>query len=62
IIRKEKVYCSPLNFEIHLWAKAQRFLSKARPKHFVLKNVEVGNYEDWIKYSDHVPIIIDFED
>jgi exodeoxyribonuclease III len=26
-----------------------------------LKNVEVGTYEKWTKYSDHKPIIIDFD-
>jgi Exonuclease III len=26
-----------------------------------LKNVEVGTYEAWTKYSDHKPLIVDFE-
>lgn len=26
-----------------------------------LKSVEVGDYDFWIKYSDHVPVIITFE-
>lgn len=26
-----------------------------------LKNVEVGNYKDWSSYSDHKPLIVDFE-
>lgn len=26
-----------------------------------LKNVEVGTYETWTKYSDHKPLIVDFE-
>ena len=26
-----------------------------------LKSVEVGNYNDWIQYSDHVPLIVDFD-
>lgn len=26
-----------------------------------LQNIEIGKYNDWIEYSDHVPIIIDFE-
>jgi exonuclease III len=26
-----------------------------------LKSHEIGNYNEWIKYSDHMPIIIDFE-
>lgn len=26
-----------------------------------LKSVEVGNYDDWIQYSDHVPLIVDFD-
>ncbi|MBK7627459.1 MAG: endonuclease/exonuclease/phosphatase family protein [Bacteroidales bacterium] len=25
-----------------------------------VQNVEIGNYKDWIAYSDHVPVIIDF--
>ena len=29
---------------------------------FKIQNIEVGNYSDWIKYSDHVPLIIDIED
>ncbi len=27
-----------------------------------LKDVKIGTYEKWMKYSDHKPIIIDFED
>ena len=27
-----------------------------------LRNVEVGEFKDWIKYSDHMPVIVDFED
>ncbi len=34
---------------------SQDFLNK-------LRNVEVGEFKDWIKYSDHMPIIVDFED
>ena len=26
-----------------------------------LKNIEVGTYDDWVAYSDHVPVIIDFD-
>ncbi|MEO7049872.1 MAG: hypothetical protein ABI091_31500, partial [Ferruginibacter sp.] len=26
-----------------------------------LKSVEVGGYDTWIKYSDHVPLIVTFE-
>ena len=26
-----------------------------------LKNFNIGNYKDWIKYSDHVPLIASFE-
>jgi exonuclease III len=26
-----------------------------------LKNVEIGTYEKWIKYSDHKPVIVEFE-
>lgn len=26
-----------------------------------MKNIEIGKYEDWIKYSDHTPLIIYFE-
>ena len=26
-----------------------------------VKNLEVGKYEDWIKHSDHSPLIVDFE-
>lgn len=26
-----------------------------------LKNVEIGLYEKWIKYSDHKPVIVEFE-
>ena len=26
-----------------------------------VKNLEIGTYEDWIKYSDHSPLIVDFE-
>jgi len=26
-----------------------------------LKTIEVGNYSDWIQYSDHVPLIVDFD-
>ena len=26
-----------------------------------VKNLEVGKYEDWIKHSDHLPLIVDFE-
>jgi exodeoxyribonuclease-3 len=26
-----------------------------------INKIEVGKYDDWISYSDHVPIIIDFE-
>ena len=33
------------------------FLSK--PLIDRLKNVEIGEYGDWMKYSDHVPLIID---
>jgi len=33
------------------------FLSK--PLIDRLKNVEIGEYDDWMKYSDHVPLIID---
>ena len=29
---------------------------------FKIQNIEVGNYSDWIKYSDHMPLIIDIED
>lgn len=25
------------------------------------KNIEIGSYENWIEYSDHAPLIIDFE-
>jgi exonuclease III len=25
------------------------------------KNIEIGTYENWIAYSDHTPLIIDFE-
>ena len=25
-----------------------------------LKKIEIGKYDDWMKYSDHVPMIIDF--
>jgi len=31
------------------------------PKTIDLVNVKIGAYEDWIDYSDHVPIIIDIE-
>lgn len=27
-----------------------------------IENVEVGNYDDWIKHSDHVPIIVTLKD
>lgn len=32
------------------------------PKHLArrLKRVEIPKYHDWIKFSDHVPLIIDF--
>jgi len=26
-----------------------------------IKSMEVGNYDDWIAYSDHTPLIIDFD-
>jgi len=26
-----------------------------------VKQIEVGTYDDWIKYSDHLPLIVDFE-
>ena len=26
-----------------------------------LKSVEVGDYDFWIKYSDHVPVIVTFD-
>lgn len=26
-----------------------------------VKSVEVGNYNDWIQYSDHVPLILEFD-
>lgn len=26
-----------------------------------LKSVEIGTYKDWIKYSDHLPLIVEFE-
>jgi len=26
-----------------------------------LNNVEVGTYEDWTKFSDHVPLIVTFD-
>jgi len=26
-----------------------------------MRSVEVGNFDDWIAYSDHVPLIVDFE-
>ena len=26
-----------------------------------VKNLEVGTYDDWIKHSDHLPLIVDFE-
>ena len=29
---------------------------------FKIKNIEVGDYSDWIKHSDHMPLIIDIED
>jgi exodeoxyribonuclease-3 len=29
---------------------------------FDLQNVEIGTYSDWIKISDHTPIIISFND
>ncbi len=35
------------------------FVSKNMVKK--LKKVEVGEYENWIKMSDHMPLIIDFE-
>ena len=27
-----------------------------------LKNVAIGNHENWIKYSDHAPLIVTFDD
>jgi len=29
---------------------------------FKIKNIEVGDYSDWINHSDHMPLIIDIED
>jgi exonuclease III len=26
-----------------------------------IKSVEIGKYHDWIKYSDHVPMIINLD-
>jgi hypothetical protein len=26
-----------------------------------LKSVEIGTYDFWIKYSDHVPVIVNFD-
>ena len=26
-----------------------------------VKNLEIGTYEEWIKHSDHSPMIVDFE-
>jgi len=26
-----------------------------------ISKVEVGSYEDWIKYSDHCPLIVDID-
>ena len=26
-----------------------------------IKSVEIGGYSDWVKYSDHSPLIVDFE-
>lgn len=31
-------------------------------KEFKLKNVEIGDYADWVKKSDHMPLMITFED
>ena len=31
-------------------------------KHFELENVEIGEYDDWAKKSDHMPLIITFKD
>jgi exodeoxyribonuclease-3 len=28
---------------------------------FNVRNAEVGNFQDWIMRSDHVPLIVDFE-
>jgi exodeoxyribonuclease III len=31
--------------------------------HFIekLQSVEIGNYEQWIKLSDHMPVIVSFD-
>ena len=29
---------------------------------FDIKNIEIGNYSDWIQYSDHMPLIINVEE
>lgn len=26
-----------------------------------LHSVEIGDYEFWVKYSDHVPVIVEFK-
>ena len=26
-----------------------------------LKSVEVGEFDEWIKYSDHVPLMVDLD-
>ena len=30
-------------------------------KNFELENVEIGNYAEWANYSDHMPLIVTFE-
>jgi exonuclease III len=26
-----------------------------------VSSVEIGDYDDWIKYSDHVPVVVTFD-
>jgi exonuclease III len=26
-----------------------------------ISNVKIGEYEDWVKFSDHCPLIVDFD-
>ena len=42
--------------------KSFKISEKEMKKRFKIKNIEVGDYSDWINHSDHMPLIIDIED
>ena len=69
----ESYYHKFFNEEQGKESKPTLFLQKNREKAYHIDNIfgcqsytskitnfEIGNYEDWISYSDHVPVVLDF--